>query len=209
MNIFDFFGSAVCHQMVERSFLWGNMQSPLCARCTGIEASVFFGVLFLLVKKRRNGNEPFSLSCAILIAISFLPLAWDGVGSYLGFWESNNFCRVLTGAMAGYGLPALFLLCANFQPGEIHDQPIFQHIWEPLGLLAGALLYGILTWAGILPYFLVALVSSLGVICIYGCFWYLFLRLLGGKRRIPYFCFSLLGAVLTIFLLGGLRLWIQ
>ena len=209
MNIFDFFGSAVCHQMAERSFLWGNMQSPLCARCTGIEAGVFFGILFLWGKKRKDGNEPFSLPCAVLLALSFLPFALDGAGSYLGFWESNHFRRVWTGAMAGYGIPGLFLLCANFQPGEVHDKPIYAHIREPLGILAITLLYGLLVWKGILPYALVAWVSSLGVIGIYGCFWYLFLRLLGGRRKVPYTLFSFLGAVLTVFLVGGIRLWIQ
>ncbi len=208
-KIFDFFGSAICHQIAERSFFCGDLQSPLCARCTAIEAGVLFGVLFIWLKGRKEGNRPFSTSCVILLALSFLPVALDGVGSYFGILESNSFRRVVTGALAGYGLPAFFLLCANFQPGENHEKPIFNHMGEPLLLLFGTLFYGILVYMGILPYFLVALISSLGVVCIYGCFWYLFLHLFGGKRKMPYFFYSFCGSVITIFLVGGLRLWIK
>lgn len=208
-EIFDFFGSAVCHQMAERSFFYGNLQSPLCARCTSIEAGVFFGVLFIWLKGRKEGNRPFSIYCTLLLALSFLPVALDGVGSYLGILASNSFRRVVTGALAGYGLPAFFLLCANFQPGENHEKPVFKHIGEPLALLFSTLFYGILAWKGILPYFPVAVISSLGVICIYGCFWYLFLHLLGGRRKMPYILYSFCGAVITIFLVGGLRLWMK
>ena len=113
MNVFDFFGSAVCHQMAERSFFWGSCQSPLCARCTAIEGGIILGVIFLWLAGRKDGNRPFSPSGVVLAALSFLPIAIDGVGSYLGFWQSNNLLRVLTGALAGYGL-LVFAGCQFF-----------------------------------------------------------------------------------------------
>ncbi len=203
MNIFDFIGSAVCHQMAERSFIWGELQSPVCARCTGIEAGMLFGVAFFWLAGRQKGNRPFSLGGSLLAALSFLPIAIDGVGSYLGFWESSNLLRVVTGAMAGYGLPGLFLLAANFQPGQKNDRPIYANLWEQAGLLAITLVYGLLVWKGWLPYGTVALVTSLGVVCFYGGFVFLLLRLLAGKKELPVFRLSALGSLCIICLMGG------
>lgn len=157
MNVFDFFGSAVCHQMAERSFFWGSCQSPLCARCTAIEGGIVLGVIFLWLAGRKDGNRPFSPSGMVLAALSFLPIAIDGVGSYLGFWQSNNLLRVLTGALAGYGLPGLFLLAANFSPAKENINPVYKNTGEQIGLLLAAVAYGLLVWLGILPYFLVFL----------------------------------------------------
>lgn len=62
MNVFDFFGSAVCHQMAERSFFWGSCQSPLCARCTAIEGGIILGVIFLMAgRKKRRKSTVFAL----------------------------------------------------------------------------------------------------------------------------------------------------
>ncbi|MBM6828781.1 DUF2085 domain-containing protein [Anaerotignum lactatifermentans] len=204
MNLFDFIGSAVCHQMAERSFIWGDLQSPVCARCTGIEAGLLFGTVFFLLAGRQKGNRPFSFGSSLLAGLSFLPIAVDGVGSYLGFWASNNLLRVVTGAMAGYGLPGLFLLAANFQPGQRNDSPIYARLWEQAGLLALTLVYGLLVWLGWLPYGTVAVITALGVICFYGGFVFLLLRLLAGKREWPFLRLSALGGLCLVCLMGGL-----
>lgn len=199
MNVFDFFGSAVCHRMAERSFFWGSCQSPLCARCTAIEGGIILGVIFLWLAGRKDGNRPFSPSGMVLAALSFLPIAIDGVGSYLGFWQSNNLLRVLTGALAGYGLPGLFLLAANFSPAKDNRNPVYKNTGEQAGLLLAAVAYGLLAWLGILPYFLVAFVSAVGVVCFYGCFWFLILRTVTAGRRFPCFLLSLAGGLVTVF----------
>lgn len=202
MNVFDFFGSAVCHQMAERSFFWGNCQSPLCARCTAIEGGIILGVIFLWLAGRKDGNRPFSPSGMVLAALSFLPIAIDGVGSYLGFWQSNNLLRVLTGALAGYGLPGLFLLAANFSPAKENTNPVYKNTGEQIGLLLAAVAYGLLVWLGILPYFLVAIVSAVGVVCFYGCFWFLILRTVTAGKKFPCFSFSLAGGLFTVFVVA-------
>lgn len=204
--IFDFCGSAICHQMAERSFFPSGVQNPVCARCTGIEAGVVFGILFLWLAGRKNGNRPFSLGQILLAAFSFVPMAVDGVGSYLGFWESNNFLRVVTGAMAGYGIPALFLLVANFMPTQNNDLPIYRNWKEQIFLMLATIGYGILVWLNILPYWLVASLSVVGVICVYGCFWYLFLRLLTQKRKFPCMPAAILGGMGTVVMVGSLIL---
>ena len=191
MNVFNFFGSAVCHQMAERSFFWGSCQSPLCARCTAIEGGIILGVIFLWLAGRKDGNRPF-----------FLPIAIDGVGSYLGFWQSNNLLRVLTGALAGYGLPGLFLLAANFSPAKENTNPVYKNTGEQIGLLLAAVAYGLLVWLGILPYFLVAIVSAVGVVCFYGCFWFLILRTMTAGKKFPCFLCSLAGGFFTVFVVA-------
>lgn len=204
MKLFDFFGSAVCHQMAERSFFWGSCQSPLCARCTAIEGGIVLGVIFLLLMRRKKGNHPFSASGIWLAALSFLPIAIDGVGSYLGFWQSNNLMRVLTGALAGYGLPGLFLLAGNFSPQKKNDQPIYKNTREQAALLLISVAYGLLVWLGVLPYLFVALVSAVGVVCFYGCFWFLVLRTAAAEKNFPCYGVSLAGGLLTVFVVATL-----
>lgn len=197
MDIFDFFGSAVCHQMPERSFLIDGIQTPLCARCTTIEAGFLFGWLFLIVFRRKKGNQPFSLVCILLAALCFVPIGIDGGGSYIGLFESSNFRRVVTGALAGVGLPALFLLVANFQPKIQNHMPIYRNVWEQVGLILFTMLYGLAVYFGYLPYHLVAVVSMLGVICFYGSFWFLVLRLLTIHKKFPCFLTAFVGGLLT------------
>ncbi len=74
---------------------------PLCARCTGIYIGVFLAFGFLFLKKRMDAGKPFSKGQAMLTALMILPIGIDGLGSYLGFWESNQLMRVLSGCLVG------------------------------------------------------------------------------------------------------------
>lgn len=42
-------GHVVCHQRPERSFAWGSVAWPVCARCSGIYAGAALGALLALV----------------------------------------------------------------------------------------------------------------------------------------------------------------
>lgn len=68
---------------------------PLCARCTGIYVGVLLAFCFLLLKRRMDAGRPFSKGQAMLTALMILPIGIDGLGSYFGFWESNQLLRVL------------------------------------------------------------------------------------------------------------------
>ena len=74
---------------------------PLCARCTGIYVGVLLAFCFLLLKKRMDAGRPFSKGQAMLTALMILPIGMDGLGSYFGFWESNQLMRVLSGSLVG------------------------------------------------------------------------------------------------------------
>ena len=86
---------------------------PLCARCTGIYVGVLLAFCFLLLKRRMDAGRPFSKGQAML-----LPIGIDGLGSYLGFWESNQLMRVLSGSLVGAVVPGFLLLAVNFDPAQ-------------------------------------------------------------------------------------------
>lgn len=105
---------------------------PLCARCTGIYVGVLLAFCFLLLKKRMDAGRPFSKGQAMLTALMILPIGMDGLGSYFGFWESNQLMRVLSGSLVGAVVPGFLLLAVNFDPAQGNKQPIYAHTTELL-----------------------------------------------------------------------------
>ena len=107
-------GSGLCHQLPERSFIWHNVQLPLCARCTGI----YFGFLFafillaILYRKapRRGGLSDFYYGAIVVMG---LPLVVDGLTSYLGFRSTTNAIRLASGAAFGavLAVPIYYIVC--------------------------------------------------------------------------------------------------
>ena len=148
---------------------------PLCARCTGIYVGVLLAFCFLLLKKRMDAGRPFSKGQAMLTALMILPIGIDGPGSYLGFWESNQLMRVLSGSLVGAVVPGFLLLAVNFDPAQGSKQPIYAHTTELLLLL--------LLWGG---------------------FVWLLLKNLCGRKRLPFWQISLAAAFLGLYAIGGL-----
>lgn len=105
---------------------------PLCARCTGIYVGVLLAFCFLLLKRRMDAGRPFSKGQAMLTALMILPIGIDGLGSYLGFWESSQLMRVLSGSLVGAVVPGFLLLAVNFDPAQGNKQPIYEHTTELL-----------------------------------------------------------------------------
>lgn len=105
---------------------------PLCARCTGIYVGVLLAFCFLLLKRRMDAGRPFSKGQAMLTALMILPIGIDGLGSYFGFWESNQLLRVLSGSLVGAVVPGFLLLAVNFDPVQGNKQPIYEHTMELL-----------------------------------------------------------------------------
>lgn len=90
-----------CHRLPERSFFFKGKQFPICARCTGILIGYFIGIIYILFNKNLN----------IIIELSFMiPLLIDGTGQYLGYFESTNIRRLITGTLAGISTICLFRL---------------------------------------------------------------------------------------------------
>ncbi len=91
-----------CHQMSERSFVCHGKQFPVCARCTGVFLGELTGILSL-----RWIRPPVWL----LISFCVVMLLDWGIQA-LGWKESTNARRLLTGTLCGYafGCGTLMLL---------------------------------------------------------------------------------------------------
>lgn len=75
---------------------------PVCARDAGIYLFMLLGgVVFAFARGADDKNVP----PAIWFVLALVPIAIDGGGQFLGFWESVNSVRLLTGAIAGFAIP--------------------------------------------------------------------------------------------------------
>jgi uncharacterized membrane protein len=98
-------GYAICHQLPERTIRFGSNFLFVCARDTGLFVGFFLVALLILLLPRgreQGGLPPHFLKALILLALLFL--LWDTVTSYLGWRESNNTIRLISGLLAGSGL---------------------------------------------------------------------------------------------------------
>lgn len=88
-----------CHQISERSLFFKEKQFPVCARCTG----AFIGYLI-------GGITYFFFNIPVFISLIFcLILFIDWFLQYLKIKQSNNFRRIITGILCGFGLIQIYL----------------------------------------------------------------------------------------------------
>ncbi|MCD6549328.1 DUF2085 domain-containing protein [Candidatus Micrarchaeota archaeon] len=120
--------SFICHQVPSRSFciypdafavsgcsamtngivsvdpvLGMGYKFPVCARCISFYTGMFIGGLMLLFIFFRRGGYP--ILPVWLFIMFIIPMGVDGTFQLLGFWESTNTVRVLTGFPAGFIVP--------------------------------------------------------------------------------------------------------
>ncbi|MCL4458779.1 MAG: DUF2085 domain-containing protein [Chloroflexi bacterium] len=92
-----------CHQLPERSFFLFGYQMAYCQRDTAIYTTMFLcGLLFAL---GREGMKPLPWRLYLLF---IAPMAIDGLGQALGWWESTWEVRILTGIL--FGAASIWLL---------------------------------------------------------------------------------------------------
>ena len=87
-----------CHQMPSRSFFIKGYQFPLCARCTGVLFGELVAIITFFIVKIN------SLDCLFLL----VPMAMDWHFQEYRKIESNNFRRLITGLLSGFGLTYLY-----------------------------------------------------------------------------------------------------
>jgi len=102
-------GYSVCHQITPRSFVLGDSQSPLCARCAGM----YLGALVTLIAHfiwGKHGKFP-PLWILIFLGLGLLAFALDGLNSAAGlilpsvsFYQTTNLTRLITGLAVGLGI---------------------------------------------------------------------------------------------------------
>lgn len=123
----DAVGYAVCHRIPERSFLIGDRQMPMCARCTGLFLGAMLGLIFQLAQRRKGKMPP--ITAAILFGIFALAWVLDGINSFTmlipnlpSLYQTQNWTRLVTGTGMGLAISAILL------PAFI--QTMFTE-WEP------------------------------------------------------------------------------
>jgi uncharacterized membrane protein len=118
--------SVVCHQFQSRSFSLNGHPFGVCIRCTAI----YSGFLAALITVRfwpwlRN----VEWDARVLIAVTAVPMAWDGMASLLGIAEATTASRMITGSLFGTGLALMLhhVLCEFIQ---LFTRGSFKH-YEP------------------------------------------------------------------------------
>jgi uncharacterized membrane protein len=101
----------LCHRLPERSFSCCGKPFPICARCTGIFAGYFIGIIYAIL---------FSVPPLWLAFVFILPTAIDGGGQFMGYWISNNIRRFWTGILAGMSVDYILYYIAKL--GWEHGQ---------------------------------------------------------------------------------------
>ena len=111
-------GYAVCHQIEERSFFFHNLQSPLCARCTGMYLGGLLTILYQAFQGRKGKFPPTWVF--VILGSFFIWFAVDGINSFLQFipgfslgWQPSNLFRLITGTGVGLGIGAILLPLFN------------------------------------------------------------------------------------------------
>lgn len=103
----------ICHRLPERSLFIFGRQAPLCARCLGIYTAFFLGAIIFMLNSSIFQN--FTLySVALITSLMILPTAIDGFTQLFKLRESNNFLRLTTGSLAGFGFSLISVYVFSF-----------------------------------------------------------------------------------------------
>jgi|GEM_PF-972313 len=113
ISIFNFIGSLVCHQNLERTLQISGNYLPVCARCTGAYMGLLLGYVLLPILSKREAKGPPNLYMSLLM---LLPLLVDSFGQALGFWASLNDLRLATGLLFGVASAPLMVYALSLSP---------------------------------------------------------------------------------------------
>ncbi len=145
-------GYAVCHRLPAHSPFFGDVQFPLCFRCSGMYLAALFTWVWLNLTAPRKGGFPRGVVAGVL-AVFFLAWAGDGLNAFLGdligrnLYPPNNTLRLITGL--GMGVVMATLLYAITQQTywqQWHPQPALDGPRLIGALIGAALLGGLMIW---------------------------------------------------------------
>jgi len=110
---------------------------PVCARDTGLFLGFFISFLFLwLVDRGERKNEMPSKGVLVVVFLAIGALAFDGISSYLGFRDTTNTIRLITGLASGFALPLLLFPLFNYQIWRRSSSKlVLAGRWEKMALL--------------------------------------------------------------------------
>ena len=179
MGKLDAVGYAVCHRLDAHSLHIGNIQMPLCARCTGEFNAACIALVFQGFVSRKRSKLPNRGILAMLI-LFFLAFAIDGSNSYLALMKTNyagafsnipnlyitdNTARVFTGSGMGIAMASVLFPMYNQSVWRVpEEKPALA--WRQFGILICIILLfdlGMLSQNAFILY-PVAILSTLGVL---------------------------------------------
>jgi uncharacterized membrane protein len=181
MGKLDAIGYAVCHRLPSHSLFIGNIQLPLCARCTGEFNAAAIALIFQGFISRKKSKLPNRGILAVLV-IFFLAFAIDGSNSYLGLLKegygsafakipnlylTTNVTRVFTGSGMGIAMASILFPMYNQTIWRTpEDQPTLN--WLQFGLLAGiVLVFDFFALSNIdAALYFISVLSTLGVLAL-------------------------------------------
>ena len=168
----DAIGYAICHRIDMRSFHLGDRTLPLCSRCSGTYLGVILSLLYFTTFKRKASFFP-PRKILLILGLFILIYAVDGLNSYfslisnsLRIYEPNNIFRITTGMLFGISLTSV--VYPSFNQSLWHETdniPPLQTI-KQLGILVflGIILVLLVVSENVFILYLVALITSLGVL---------------------------------------------
>jgi uncharacterized membrane protein len=169
----DALGYAVCHRIASRSFLIGDRQTPLCARCSGMYLGALLGISYLAFSGKRSGMPTLKISAVLILFL--LAFALDGGNSYLhffpnapGLYQPQNWLRLVTGTGVGLGIAAILVPVFNQVAWQPYDSRPTLKGWREFLPLLGLSVFVILAVLSDNPLILypLALLSAFGIILI-------------------------------------------
>lgn len=169
----DAVGYAVCHRIELRTFFIGDIQMPLCSRCTGIYLGAVLGVALMALAGRARAGALPSLPIVGVLFLFIGIMGIDGINSYMkllpftkNIYEPQNWLRLTTGMFNGVAVAGLVYPMFNqtlWRRWE--DKPVIKNFAELGGLsLAAAILIGLVLADIHWLLYALALVSSAGVL---------------------------------------------
>jgi len=171
----DAIGYAICHRIDGRSLHIGNVQFPLCARCTGIYLGVLVGMgTMLALGRRRAGGMPKGKIFWVLLGFIGL-MGIDGVNSYLTLfpglphlYEPNNNLRAITGMLNGLALAGLMFPVLNQTLWADWEEKSVLGTFRELALMVGvaAVVVALVLTDNAVILYPLALLSVAGVVAI-------------------------------------------
>ena len=93
-------GDSQCHQIQSRTVMINGNEMPFCARCVAIYTFMAIGMALTTFPRMPYYDRINDLKWYWLI-IALIPIGIDGVGQLLGYWESTNLMRFITGGLCG------------------------------------------------------------------------------------------------------------
>jgi uncharacterized membrane protein len=161
-------GSAFCHQLPERSYMIGDLQMPLCARCIGIHVGFLLSSILVWTGARRFSSAmPGKKTLAVLGAMAITGFL-AALLSYAGIGGSDNLSRTISGLLIGTSIPfvAVPLLNHILFPGR-NGHVMFAN-YKDWALLLSAFAIGavliLLSESSIAIFYLTSVLGIIGMI---------------------------------------------